>query len=212
MDDEQRPKKKFRLHGPRDPSQASSGARTPEPGIPEPVNKKKKKSAKKVANNKEPTSAPTKRRDSATETHLEAVVAGTALPKTTAEATQAARLRYDRLLAAHKAAQEAARKNSSATPRKFSKDVRAPDFPPEFFSRSNFPKGEEEDTVRCVCSVRADDGGQMICCDGEGCGVWQHVACMGEAVPEDLQEGRYECQICDVWGHRALVARLRRET
>ncbi|KAK4569419.1 hypothetical protein LTR86_003182 [Recurvomyces mirabilis] len=213
-DDQQRSKKKFKLLGPRDPSQPSSRAGTLELEVQGP--KEKKKKSKSAANAKAATSAPAKRRGSATKSHLEAVIAGTALPKTKAEAIQAATLRYDRLLAIHKATLDAARAATTTTssgtaPRKYSKDLRAPDFPPEFFSRANFPRGEEEDSVRCVCGVRNDDGGQMVCCDGPGCGVWQHVACMGEAVPADLGAGRYECQVCDAWRHRVLVGGLRRE-
>ncbi|KAK3673270.1 hypothetical protein LTR78_006815 [Recurvomyces mirabilis] len=166
MDDQQGSKKKFKLLGPRNPSQTSSQAGTPEPEVQAP--KERKLKSKSAANAKVATSAPAKRRGSATKSHLEAVIAGTALPETKAEATQAATLRYDRLLAAHKATLQAARAattaaSSGTAPRKYSKDARAPDFPPEFFSRANFPRGEEEDSVRCVCGARDDDGGQMFC-------------------------------------------------
>ena len=79
---------------------------------------------------------------------------------------------------------------------------------PEFFNTANFVKGEEEDSVRCVCGALRDDGDTMIACDS--CNVWQHNTCMREAVPEDTVNGRYLCHVCDPFAHRALIARLRR--
>lgn len=80
---------------------------------------------------------------------------------------------------------------------------------PEFFDTNNFAKGEEEDSVRCVCGVTFDDAEQMIACDG--CNVWQHKACMGEAVPDDVENESYLCHVCAPYAHRALIAKLRRD-
>lgn len=57
------------------------------------------------------------------------------------------------------------------------------------------PAYENDELIRCVCGMTQDDGAAMICCDD--CGVWQHNACMGEAVPVDLAEGQYRCEECD---------------
>lgn len=48
----------------------------------------------------------------------------------------------------------------------------------------------------------------MVGCDG--CGGWQHVACMGVRAREAVEGGEYRCQVCDAWGHRVLVAELAR--
>ena len=79
---------------------------------------------------------------------------------------------------------------------------------PEFFDPANFAKGQEQDSVRCVCGITSDDNQPMIACDG--CNVWQHNACMGEAVPEDVENDGYLCHVCAPYAHRALIARLRR--
>ncbi|KAK5115256.1 hypothetical protein LTR62_001456 [Meristemomyces frigidus] len=223
------PKKRirFKLHGPRDASQATSPEVEVQPEAEKSTSRKQRaapaaKQPRTIAAKqprsapatkqprtlaaKQPRNAPIKRQSNA-QSHLEAVIAGTALPATKAQATRAANLRHDSLLAAHKEANP--QRTAPAIPSKGARrSARSPDFPPEFFNRANFPPDEREDTVRCVCGVTIDDGKLMICCDG--CGVWQHHGCMGAAVPEDLVEGRYQCQVCDVWGHRVLVARLRR--
>ena len=133
--------------------------------------------------------------------NYEAVIAGKALPKSRAEAKTAADDCHQRLLTAHNQARKARKKGAD----------KHPDLPPEFFSTQNFPAGEESDNqVRCVCGVKVDDGASMISCDT--CAVWQHTACIGEGLhKKNTQNARYDCQVCDPWVHRELVARLRRE-
>lgn len=99
---------------------------------------------------------------------------------------------------------------------KKNKSIRHPDLMPEFFDTYNFtpdekdPKGEP--AIRCVCMANVDIGGEWIGCDNDECRVWQHVPCMGEAVPasEARQDGKYLCQQCDPFAHRKLIQRLRK--
>lgn len=63
--------------------------------------------------------------------------------------------------------------------------------------------------IACVCGNDSEDvDSKWVACDK--CGVWQHVECMGEAVPEDLELDDYSCQQCDPFAHRKLIAELRR--
>ncbi|KAK3116514.1 hypothetical protein LTR53_003058 [Teratosphaeriaceae sp. CCFEE 6253] len=134
--------------------------------------------------------------------NLEAVIAGTRIPTSKAQATQAANLRHARLLAQHQAVPQDPSGEAAEAPQP------DPDCLPEFFNPTNFAAGEEEDSVRCVCGVRVDDGAVMVGC--EACRVWQHTACMGGAVPMDLRRSTYLCQMCAPWAHRKLIAGLRR--
>ena len=133
---------------------------------------------------------------------FENIVTGNALPRTPQEAQDAADTRVTRLIAFHNAERKAHKRRQI-------KPDNEPDFMPEHFYVSNFVKGQEEDSVRCVCGTIIDDGRNMIACDG--CGVWQHHRCMGDAVPKDLENGRYHCHVCDPWVHSELIAKLRRE-
>ncbi|KAI7351719.1 hypothetical protein KC320_g4785 [Hortaea werneckii] len=81
--------------------------------------------------------------------------------------------------------------------------ARLGDLQPEFFTPEEF---FDDGEVRCVCGLTENDGMPMTAC--EGCGVWQHIACVGPAYYEGM--GDYFCQMCDPFVHRQLVARLRR--
>ena len=50
--------------------------------------------------------------------------------------------------------------------------------------------GEDEEVIRCICSIYKDEG-KMIMCDK--CEVWQHCDCMG--VNDDIDN--YLCEQCD---------------
>jgi hypothetical protein len=136
------------------------------------------------------------------------VVSGKNLPRSSDEAVDSAYTRYQLHLTKHQ---------SGARP------ARYPDFPPEFFDKANFTKKEKEAIaeggegapVRCVCGAKTDDGTQgtqWIGCSTADCGVWQHVNCMGEAVPaESVRETKdYYCQQCAPFAHRRLIQRLRK--
>lgn len=129
---------------------------------------------------------------------FEYVIAGTALPSCPEEARNAAVERLKRLQ----------RDNPTAS-KKSARRASAPtlDFPPEFFNNQDLPKDMEKGVVRCICKSKYPY--KTISC--EDCFAWQHLECMGSAVPEDLESGKYKCQVCDPWAHRELLARLRRE-
>lgn len=142
--------------------------------------------------------------DIARRTSHPSTVAGTRIAKTKAEAAEAAVERKQLLM-------------SKLLERK--RSVRHPDLGPEFFDPANFTADEKdpdgEPPVRCVCEKNVDDGtytGDWVGCDNEECRVWQHVPCMGEAVPgpEAIEESKYLCQQCDAWAHRKLISRLRK--
>ncbi|KAK1816519.1 hypothetical protein LTR12_009110 [Friedmanniomyces endolithicus] len=210
----QPPSKRLKLIGPRDPSLSPSKAASPpakassKAGKSKSTTKQQPWSRAKVAQQAQQPS--TKKTDEAPRS-LESVIAGTRLPATEAEAKHAANLRHERLLAQHNKASTNPEKQKKKTTAKTSKTTPAdptPDFPPEFFNPANFAPGQEEDSVRCVCGVVADDGADMVSCDE--CLVWQHTRCMGEGVPKEVAEERYVCQVCSPWMHRRLVARLRK--
>ncbi|GAB7358708.1 hypothetical protein MBLNU230_g3937t1 [Neophaeotheca triangularis] len=152
------------------------------------------------------TKAPRKKPAAVDAAVLAAVMDGEALPASIAEARAASKALLERLTEEFRASLPPPRKGLAV--RKGRKDV-FPDFRPEFARAVNFDKGDE--TVRCVCGAGEDDGEHMVGCDG--CGVWQHVGCMGEAVQEDVEddETEYLCQGCDPWGHRVLLQGLRAE-
>lgn len=124
---------------------------------------------------------------------MEAIIAGTALPKNKDEAIKAAGVRYRRLAASEQPTR---------------KRTRPADLLPEFFHPANYAKGEEEESVRCICGVTEDDGKNMISCDE--CSVWQHTECMREGVPEDVDNGDYSCHVCDPFVHRRVIAEMRK--
>lgn len=126
-----------------------------------------------------------------------AVIAGRALPASEAQARRTDKTRFQRLLARH---------NRDRTARGQAPEDE-PDIMPEYFYDSNFAKGQEQDSVRCVCGTVVDDGVEMVFC--EQCKVWQHVRCVGEAMPEDAVKGRYLCHNCDPWAHRRKIRDLR---
>ena len=131
-------------------------------------------------------------------TTIDPVISGAALPRTAAQARTADDARYALLLAQHRAPYRARKK----------KAPEHPELMPEYFDTANFPAGQQSDQVRCVCGVVVDDGGRMVCCDE--CEVWQHVECVGEAAPQDLDEGAYMCHNCAPYAHRKVIQRLRR--
>ncbi|KAM0718936.1 hypothetical protein Q7P37_006008 [Cladosporium fusiforme] len=154
------------------------------------VSTKKSKAVKDTINNK-------------AQNHLESVIAGSALPKTKAEAATAAAEHHARLLAAHNS-------RKRITARQAARNT--PDLLPYFFSTNNFSSSEAN--VRCICGCVDEDGGemgdQMVQC--EKCEVWQHYACvlpgMSEAQVEKM--GEYECTVCDPWARRYVLQSLRK--
>ncbi|KAK0316507.1 hypothetical protein LTR01_000255 [Friedmanniomyces endolithicus] len=206
--------KRLKLNGPRDPSQSPSKAASP-PAKPSKIDKPE--STKK----QQPSGGRTKATQQAqpaipkagvARRSLESIIVGTRLPANEAEATQAASLRHERLLAQYNKASTNPEKQKKKTTTRTSQTTPAapaPDFPPEFFNPANFAPSQEQDSVRCVCGVDADDGADMVSCDE--CLVWQHTRCMGEGVPRKVAEERYVCQVCSPWTHRRLVAKLRKD-
>lgn len=51
----------------------------------------------------------------------------------------------------------------------------------------------DQNVIRCVCRRYVDEG-EMVQCENERCGVWQHVACVGRQVV--LQAEKYLCERC----------------
>ncbi|KAH9828081.1 hypothetical protein Tdes44962_MAKER02631 [Teratosphaeria destructans] len=131
-------------------------------------------------------------------THLEKVIIGAAVAKTKQEAREASNIRRQRLLDEYKIAEDITGDVVEAE---------KPDLLPEFFNPAAFQDPYNE--VRCVCGVTHDDRQRFVGCEGDDCQVWQHVACMGTAVPKDLDKGTYFCQMCDPWAHRELLQELR---
>lgn len=134
-----------------------------------------------------------------------ATVSGSRLPKSRAEAAEAAVERRQALM-------------SELLSKK--KKTRHPDLGPEFFDTANFTEDEKDidgnPPVRCVCGDKVDDDsytGAWIGCDNDDCRVWQHVTCMGEAVPAPhvRDTAKYLCQQCDPFAHRRLIQRLRKD-
>lgn len=135
--------------------------------------------------------------------HLESVIAGTALPKTKAEAQTAAKEHRQRLLAAHN-------KYKHISTRRAAKST--PDLLPYFFEAANFDT--DAASVRCICGCVDEDGGelgdQMVQC--ESCEVWQHYACVLPGLSEgDVEKlGSYECTVCNPWARRYVLMGLRK--
>lgn len=139
--------------------------------------------------------------------HLEAIIAGTALPKTKAEAQAAATEHHARLSASQpKSRRSSARLATTA------------DLMPFFFSPANFSTERDKDgdpveSVRCICGCVAADGGEkggeMVQCDK--CNVWQHNECVLPALSEEEIEGlsKFECTVCDPWARRDVLMALR---
>ncbi|KAF2767804.1 hypothetical protein EJ03DRAFT_140375 [Teratosphaeria nubilosa] len=131
-------------------------------------------------------------------THLEKVIIGSAVAKTKQEAREASRIRHERLIDEYKVDEDITGDIVEAE---------KPDFMPEFFNAAAFQDPYNE--VRCVCGVTHDDRQKFVGCEDDACQVWQHVACMGKAVPKNLDKGTYFCQMCDPWAHRELLQELR---
>lgn len=146
--------------------------------------------------------APKKRQGKTTPSDIiNAIASGAALPDNPAQAKEAGDRRWDILLSHYRASFRARKKKAPED---------EPDIMPEYFQVANFPTGQERDQVRCVCGVVVDDNRKMVCCDEPWCSVWQHVSCVGDAAPEDLEEGEYRCHNCDPWAHRRVIQGLRR--
>lgn len=143
---------------------------------------------------------------------LPGVVSGNRLPKSRKEAVDAATERKQIL----------ERAQLIVSPDTTTKHL---DFPPEFHSPENFTQAErtalnEQDIdngpIRCICGENRDVAGreEWIQCDGENCGVWQHVICMEDGVESTVakrQAKTYLCQVCDPWRHRRVLQRLRKQ-
>ncbi|KAK1064527.1 hypothetical protein LTR74_008699 [Friedmanniomyces endolithicus] len=209
----QPPSKRLKINGPRDPSLSPSKAASPPAKASSKVGKSKSTKKQQLSSRAKATQQaqkPATKRPREAPGILESVIAGTRLPATEAEAKQAATLRHDRLLAQYNKASTNPEKRKKKATTKTSQTTPAapsPDFPLEFFNPANFAPGQEQDSVRCVCGVVADDGADMVSCDE--CFVWQHTRCMGEGVPKEVAEERYVCQACSPWIHRRLIAGLR---
>jgi hypothetical protein len=142
---------------------------------------------------------------------IASVIAGTILPKSKAEARAAATEHHALLLAAHNAQPEPNRRTSTRLVQKNTN----PDLMPFFFSRpppdatNTNKQGEQQDFIRCICGVQHDDGDNMICCDT--CDIWQHSACVlpGLAEAQVKKLSKWECTVCDPWGHREVLRGLR---
>lgn len=171
----------------------------------------KKNTAEKTTTENVPARASTRR--------LEGIMAGKILPRSKKEATEAAKELHTRLLDAHlsNSQQSGSKKRKSA---RIQNDD--PDLMPHHFSKTNFTESEELGHVRCICGVLHDDKKPMFCC--ELCGAWQHFACvfpkMGiakmtveefEAYAPTLEQRPYECSVCDPWGNREVLKKLRME-
>ncbi|KAI5367349.1 Putative Zinc finger, PHD-type, Zinc finger, FYVE/PHD-type, Zinc finger, RING/FYVE/PHD-type [Septoria linicola] len=138
--------------------------------------------------------------------NLTGVVSGARLPKTIREATDGAVERRQVLERAHLVSNRSARNL---------------DLPPEFFSTYNFTAeekaniGNDDGPIRCICGEGEVAGkADWIQCDGDDCGVWQHVVCMEDAVQKtekERQAAKYLCQVCSPWAHRRTIQRLRRQ-
>lgn len=135
---------------------------------------------------------------------IQSIADGNRLPKSKAEASAGAARRREDLLSK---LQEEKKRN-----------VRHPDLGPEFFDIKNFTADEKdpngEPPVRCVCEE--NDGnyqGDWIGCDKEECRVWQHVGCMGSAVPaaNAREDAKYACQQCDPFAHKNFIKQLRKD-
>lgn len=199
---EQRPVKRLKLKGPRDPSTTPPHeVARPEPETPAPKRTRTKTPTKKKQKARSPSVD--------AEDELEAVIAGTALPTSRAEAVRAAKARHERLFQQHQATNSTISGANKKSRERRTRKKTEPDFLPEFFNPNNFAPGEEMDSVRCVCGAISDDSGHVLSCDQ--CNVWQHNACMGAAVPKNPRKAKYMCQMCDPWAHRELLARLRRQ-
>ncbi|KAK4504123.1 hypothetical protein PRZ48_005038 [Zasmidium cellare] len=197
-----RPKLILKASPPKATSKATSSSRKKSTAS-SPV----KRSSK--ANGKQPQRTITNDNESAASTStaaptttdpLERIARGEILPKSKAQATAAASHRHALLLAAHK------------------NKKRHPDFPPEFFARANFSKEDlaNQNVVRCLCGATKDEKNptrnrDWVGCDNEECGVWQHVDCIGEAVPKDLENDDYLCHMCDPFVHRRVLQGIRKD-
>ncbi|KAK4897223.1 hypothetical protein LTR27_005116 [Elasticomyces elasticus] len=205
----QPPPKRIKLIGPRDPSRSPSKAASP----PEEASTNRKiepapRQSSHITKTNNPTAA--SRTTSSAASRLDEIIAGARLPRNKDEARQAANVRHERLLDQHQAMAEP--RSDGKRDRRSRSSEPDPDCLPEFFNTENFAdvdeNGEEAESVRCTCGVVTDDKVDMLSCDE--CRVWQHIHCMGEAVPKNVDTGDYLCQMCDPWAHRKLIATLRR--
>jgi hypothetical protein len=127
----------------------------------------------------------------ARERYLNEIAAGARLPRNRNDAIAASHQRYEQLFSQQtdqtRRSTQRLRRSSEILPR-------YPDMMPEFFSPANFQVRELKlaGTVRCICGATTDDtlrhpaaadGIIWIQCETPSCGVWQHVDCMGAAVP-----------------------------
>lgn len=141
---------------------------------------------------------------------LASIISGASLPKTKAEARAAATEHHARLLAAHNSQLPTPTEPNRRTSNRLIQKPTNPDLMPFYFSRPppDPKQGEEQDFIRCVCSVQYDDGDTMICC--EACEVWQHSACVVPGLTEgQLEKLKWECTVCDPWANREVLRKLR---
>ncbi len=206
--------------GTEETTKTSEHAVSAEPEVP-PPKKPKLNVVLKLPNNRAPETEKRETRETRSKSEqkeskeaqasaFENIISGEVLPKTAAEARAAAEARYKRLLEKHQDAQKPTKTNRGKRARKSPDGAQdAPDLLPEFFVKEKIVDGMEDGSVRCICGAVVSDETLMVSC--ETCNVWQHIACMGDAVPKDLKNDDYYCHVCDPFLHRELVARLRRE-
>lgn len=142
---------------------------------------------------------------------LNDIISGRILPRSKAEATEAATEHHNRLLANYRnQAQNTNRKSARQSLMNTNPD---PDFLPHYFSPSNFlvNDGEELGSIRCICGGTKDNKSDTVGC--EKCSVWQHIECVYPNGPtmEELNASGvdYLCTVCDPFGHRHALQRMR---
>jgi hypothetical protein len=125
------------------------------------------------------------------ETYLDAIATGARLPRTPNDAIAASHRRHEQLLSQYT---DQKRRNTPRLRSSSEMPPRYPDMLPEFFSPANFQVRDLKPTgpVRCACGATTDDSSRFpaaadgiiwIQCETPSCKVWQHVDCMGTAVP-----------------------------
>ncbi|KAF1825369.1 uncharacterized protein K489DRAFT_156069 [Dissoconium aciculare CBS 342.82] len=147
--------------------------------------------------------------------YIDAVATGTRLPRSRQDAIAASARRHELLISQHTRPSEENtqhfRRLSARHQQQTSENEdysRHPDLLPEFFSSANFKPRELKSSgaVRCACGAVTDDSSCFptatascatqtkadivwIACETPSCGVWQHVDCMGAAVPWVARSG-----------------------
>lgn len=142
---------------------------------------------------------------------LNDIISGRILPRSKAEAKEAATEQHNRLLTTYRnQAQNTNRKSARQSLMNTNPD---PDFLPHYFSPSNFPANEKEDgSVRCVCGATKNDPNKG-CFKCDLCSVWQHFECVLPEVDTDdaalMESMAFTCTVCDPYTHRHVLQQVR---